>query len=299
MSDKTKSNSFSVVLILIAGILWGCIGLFVRTLNSWGISSMEIVELRAIVTAICMLIVLLVLDPKMIKIKLKDIWCFIGTGLVSIVFFNFCYFKAIELASMSVAAVLLYTAPAIVMVLSFFLFKEKFNKRKVIALVMTFVGCVLVTGVVGGEGAVVSASGVLAGLGAGFGYALYSIFSRYALDRGYSTFTITFYTFLVASISTLFFVDTGKVITAVVAEPKHILIAVAFGIVSTVLPYLTYTLGLKNVENGKASIIASIEPVTATILGIIIFNEPIILTGILGVILVITALVICNTKSEK
>ena len=79
---------------------------------------------------------------------------------------------------------------------------------------------------------------------------------------------------------------------------KRIIISVAFGIVSTVLPYLCYTLGLKNVENGKASIIASIEPVTATVLGIIIFSEPVTVTGILGVVMVVSALVICNLKSE-
>jgi len=291
-------NRVSILLILIAGILWGCIGLFVRTLNSWGISSMEIVELRAFVTLIAMLIVLLIYDRKMLRIKLKDIWCFFGTGLLSIVFFNYCYFKTIGLASMSVAAVLLYTAPAIVMVLSFFLFKEKFNARKVISLVMTFIGCVLVTGFVGSD-THLSFGSILVGLGAGLGYALYSIFSRYALERGYSTFTITFYTFLVASIGTLFISDTKLVISTVAQSPARIIVAVAFGIVSTVLPYICYTLGLKNVENGKASIIASIEPVTATVLGIIIFSEPVTLTGILGVILVIVALAICNVTPRK
>lgn len=291
-------NKLSVLLILIAGILWGCIGLFVRSLNSWGISSMEIVELRAFVTAIAMLIVLLIYDRSLLKIKLKDFWCFIGTGILSILFFNFCYFKAIELASLSVAAVLLYTAPAIVMVLSFFLFKEKFNKRKIVSLVMTFVGCVFVTGFVGSDKPL-SFGSILVGLGAGLGYALYSIFSRYALERGYSTFTITFYTFFIASIGALFISDTKLVISTISVDIVRVVVAVAFGIVSTVLPYLCYTLGLKNVENGKASIIASIEPVTATILGIIIFSEPITFTGILGVVLVIVALVICNVSPKK
>ena len=292
-----RKSGLSVVLILIAGILWGCIGIFVRTLNSWGITSMEIVELRAIVTAVCMLLVLLIIDRKSLKIRLKDIWCFIGTGIVSIVFFNFCYFKAIELASMSVAAVLLYTAPCIVMVLSFFLFKEKFNTRKVIALIMTFIGCCLVTGI--GEGTVVSASGILVGLGAGLGYALYSIFSRYAIERGYGSFTITFYTFLIAGISSAFITDTPRIVSVMTSSTSHLLVSVGFGIISTVLPYLCYTLGLKGVENGRASIIASIEPVTATVVGMMFFNEAVTVTGALGVIVVISALVICNTGKKK
>ena len=160
--------------ILAAGILWGCIGIFVRRLNAMGLYSMDIVFLRAVATALAMGAFLLIFNRKMFRIRLKDLWCFLGTGICSIVFFNFCYFKAITLTSLSVAAVLLYTAPAIVMVLSFFLFGEKFTKRKVLALVLTFVGCVLVTGVLTDAGNV-TGLGVLTGLGAGLGYALYSI----------------------------------------------------------------------------------------------------------------------------
>ena len=183
------------VLILIAGILWGCLGIFVRKLNTQGLYSMDIVSLRAIVTCLSMGLFLAFYNPRLFSISLRDTWCFAGTGICSIVFFNYCYFKSISITSLSVAAVLLYTAPAMVMVLSFFLFKEKFTKRKIVSLVMTFVGCILVTGVVTSSGSV-TGLGILTGLGAGFGYALYSIFSRYAIEKGYHTLTITFYTFL-------------------------------------------------------------------------------------------------------
>lgn len=291
-------KNLAVIYIIAAGVLWGCIGLFVRTMNSWGISSMELVALRSFVTAIIMFFVLLIKDRKLLKIKLKHLWCFIGTGILSVNFFNFCYFKTITLASLSVAAVLLYTAPAIVMVLSFFLFREKFTKRKVISLVMTFVGCAFVTGLIGSKVSMTPMS-ILTGLGAGLGYALYSIFSRYAIERGYGSFTITFYTFLIAAIGSLFISDAKSVVQAATVSPKCILISVGFGIVSTVLPYLFYTAGLKEVENGKASIIVSVEPVTATILGLIVFSEPFTFNGIIGIVLVIAALVICNVEGKK
>ena len=271
-------------LILLAGMLWGSMGLFVRTLNGRGLASMGIVSLRAIVTAVSMLIFLLIFDRRYLRIKLRDIWCFFGTGILSIIFFNYCYFSAITLTSMSVAAVLLYTAPAIVMVLSYFLFRESFTVRKVMALILTFAGCVLVTGVIG-ETARVSAAGILTGLGAGLGYALYSIFSRYALERGYHSLTITFYTFLIAAIASLFMTDASS--------PGMLLFSIAFGVLCTVVPYLTYTLGLTQVENSRASIIASVEPVTATVLGAILFHEQLTFTGVLGMAMVIAALVIC------
>ena len=279
-------------LILLAGMLWGSMGLFVRTLNGRGLASMGIVSLRAIVTAVSMLIYLLIFDRRCLRIKLRDIWCFFGTGILSIIFFNYCYFSAITLTSMSVAAVLLYTAPAIVMVLSYFLFRESFTVRKVMALILTFAGCVLVTGVIG-ETARVSAAGILTGLGAGLGYALYSIFSRYALERGYHSLTITFYTFLIAAIASLFMTDPVKVISAEASSPGRLLFSIAFGVLCTVVPYLTYTLGLTQVENSRASIIASVEPVTATVLGAILFHEQLTFSGVLGMAMVIAALVIC------
>lgn len=289
---------FATLWIILAGILWGCMGLFVRRLNALGLVSMQIVQLRAMVTGMVMFLVMFIWKRKLLRIRLKDLWCFLGTGICSIVFFNFCYFKAIELTSLSVAAVLMYTAPVLVMIFSFFLFHEKFTGRKVLALVMTFVGCVLVTGVLDGGGAV-SPMGILAGLGAGLGYALYSIFSRYALERGYQTFTITFYTFFIAFIGTLFLTDVRQVTQVACQDAGAVLLSLGLGVICTVFPFLLYTLGLSYVENSKASIFASVEPVTATLIGAVVYHEKLSVNGTIGVVLVIVALVICGYAGEQ
>lgn len=284
--------------IFLAGVLWGSMGIFVRVLNGKGLFSMEIVGLRTIVTALAMVLFLLGFNRKLLKIKWKDIWVFLGSGIGSILFFNYCYFRAITLTSLSVAAVLLYTAPAIVMVLSFFLFKERFTGRKVIALLLTFVGCVLITGVLN-ETAAVTGKGILAGLGAGFGYALYSIFSRYAIDKGYHSLTITCYTFVIAAIGSLFLSDRVQVVQVVLSSPAIILFSIVFGLLCTVVPYLLYTVGLNYVENSRASIIASVEPVAATLIGFFLFQEKISPMGIIGIILVLFAMLLCEGKGKR
>ena len=285
-------------LIILAGVLWGSMGIFVRRLNAYGLDSMDIIALRAGVTAVTMFLYMIIFKKEYLKIHFKDLWCFIGTGVCSIAFFNFCYFKAITLTSLSVAAVLLYTAPAIVMVLSYFLFKEKFTRTKLISLAMTFAGCVLVTGIFT-DGGRINGAGILCGMGAGLGYALYSIFSRYAIERGYNSLTITFYTFFIARISTGFFADMGEIAHVVSSSVGMAVFCIAFGVLCTVVPYLAYTVGLKYVDNSKAAIIASVEPVTATLLGVFFFRESISVPGILGVLLVLGALVICNMNGEK
>lgn len=281
------------VLIFLAGVLWGSLGIYVREFNEKGIESIGVVAIRAVSTCIIMFIFLLFYDKKLFRIKIKDIWCFIGTGILSIIFFNFCYFKAMTMTSLSIAAVLLYTAPAIVMILSGLLFDEKFSTVKIISLAATFAGCVLVTGITGDTGNI-SAAGILTGLGSGLGYALYSIFSRYAIQKGYHSFTISFYTFLIAAVGISFIADIPKVWLVCSSDISVLGFSFIFGLMSTVLPYVLYTIGLAYVENGKASIIASVEPVVATILGIVLFHEKMTLNGLLGMALVLGAIVLCN-----
>lgn len=280
-------------LVLLAGILWGMIGIFVRRLTLLGFSSMDIVALRAITTSLLLYVFLSIYDKEKLQIRLKDLWCFVGTGIFSIVFFNFCYFKAIVLTSLSVAAILLYTAPAIVMLLSALLFHEKITKIKVISLFLTFVGCVMVTGILSGSG-VLNLQGIIVGLGAGLGYALYSIFSRYALEKGYHSLTISFYTFLFAMIGTIPFSNYSGMLEICRHDWKVVLFCLVFGLVSTVLPYIAYTRGLLEMDNSKASIIASIEPVTATLLGVIAYHEHLSALEMIGVCLVIGAIIMNN-----
>ena len=184
--------------VITAGCLWGLMGLFTRTLATYGVDSTGAIVLRCGIAALLFAVTLLVRDSKQFRIRLKDIWCFIGTGICSLLFFTYCYFQAITIMDLSTAAVLLYTAPSIVMILSLILFHERITVQKLIALVLAFAGCCLVS-LVGGEHKL-STVGILYGLGAGFGYALYSIFARYALDRGYSSNTINFYSCLLTTI---------------------------------------------------------------------------------------------------
>lgn len=288
----------SAVLVLVAGSLWGFMGLLVRSLNEVNLASMDICFVRAIVTFVCMLTGLVILDRKALKIRLKDIWCFIGTGAFSVAFFNYCYFKTMTLTSLSVAAVLLYTAPAFVMLMSAVLFQEKLSGQKLAALLLAFLGCALVSGVIGGAG-VLNFSGILCGLGAGFGYALYSIFSRYALERGYGSVTISFYTFLFAAVSTFFFVDAEKIFTVVTGSWQLSVKTVLLVLLVTLLPYLSYTKGLNGMENGTASVLASVEPVVATLVGVLIYKESMTAQNLAGICLVLASIVLININIKK
>lgn len=288
-------KKLSPLFIITAGILWGAIGIFVRELNAAGMDSLDIIFIRAIFTAVIIFVILLITDRQGLRIKLKDIWMFIGTGIFSIVFFNGCYFSAMNYTSLSIAAILLYTAPAFVMVMSVFLFKEKFTKIKLIALVLSFAGCVFVSGIFSGESLALSPKGFLFGIGAGIGYALYSIFGTYAL-RKYKPLTVAAYTFLFATIGSLPMADVKLIYTELSSDLHLFTYALLLAVISTVLPYIVYNQGLKYTPAGTASIMASVEPVSATLWGLVVFHEKMDLWNGIGMICVLASIVLLNIK---
>ena len=115
--------------VIAAGCLWGLMGLFTRTLAACGVDATGAIVLRCGIAALLFAVTLLVRDSKQFRIRLKDIWCFIGTGICSLLFFTYCYFQAITIMDLSTAAVLLYTPPSIVMLLSLILFNERITVR--------------------------------------------------------------------------------------------------------------------------------------------------------------------------
>ncbi len=289
-------KKLSVLSVLLAGSLWGCIGIFVRHYNQLGLSSMQTVTIRMVLAALMFSVFVLIYKPKLYKIKLRDIWCFLGSGVISVGLFTYFYFTSIELSSLSVAAVLLYTAPAFVMLFSLIFFKEKMTAAKGISLVLAVLGCAMTTGVIGGQ-LNVTLAGFLFGLGSGVCYALYSIFSRFALDRGYEPFTITLYTFIFAGLASLAVTDLPPVIDVVFADFGSVCYAMLFALVSCVLPYVFYTMGLKHIASSTASIIATVEPVVATVIGALVFSEPLAVPfGYLGVVMVLLSVVLINIK---
>ncbi len=256
--------------VLIAGTLWGVMGVFGRHFNGLGLGALEIGWIRVFFGLLAVSIYLAIFHPDAFKVRLKDLWCFVGTGIVSLFMMNLTYYSAIAFTSLSVASVLLYTAPIFVMLMSAVLFCEKITVKKVIALVLAFLGCVLVSGI--GTDTHVSLIGFLCGLGAGISYSLYSIFGRYAIQRGYRSWTMIFYTFLFALAIHSLTCDwslVGKIVTDLHEIPW----AIGLGLIANFLPYLFYSLGLESMESGRASVLASIEPVVATIAGIFFFRE--------------------------
>lgn len=292
--NTSQKAALSVVL---SGVLWGIINIFVKTLSAAGIGPLEISAIRMVCAAVLFTAFLLIRDRSKLKIELRDLWMFVGTGIVSVVLFNVCYFYTMINSQASVAVVLLYTSPAFIMLLSALIFRERITVRSLAALVLTFSGCVLVAGVFGG-GYSIPPTVLAAGLSSGLFYALYTIFGRFALKK-YDTMTVTAYTFIFGMIGSLPLGNIGGVIGIVSAQPVLILWCVGIGVFCTVLPYFFYTWGLERMASGKAAILAAVEPIVGAVIGMTAFHESRSAAKLVGIALVIAAIIILNLNGKE
>ena len=278
--------------VMAAGFLWGIISIFIKGMDTLDFSPLQILQMRTLISSFIMAFFLFAADRRLLCFELKDIWMFIGTGVISLTFFSMCYFQTIIESGASVAVILLYTSPIFVILLSRILFQEKITALKLTALVMTFIGCILVSGIGNGKNSM-TLRGFIIGLGSGFGYALYSIFSRYAL-RKYNVLTIIFYTFLFSGISILPF--SGPLLKGNLAHPCILLYGVGIALLCTVLPYLLYTFGMIRTETGKAAILVTVEPLVGTLVGCGLYGEPMTLVKACGILLTFGAVILLGRR---
>ena len=290
-------KKFAPMFVLSAGTLWGVMGVFVRKLGTYGFSPLQIACLRILFGAVLFLLITAIFRRDLLKIQPRDVGLFLGMGLLSLLLFTVCYFTAISLASLSVAAILLYTSPIWVMLMSAVCFREKITRRKLLCAAMAFGGCVLVSGI--GSAASLSPMVIVTGLLSAVGYGLYSIFGTFAL-RKYQPLTVTTYAFLFGAAGALLLCNPAQ-IARVICESgqpgRLVLLITVTAFVTAVLPYLLYTVGLSRMRASAAAIMASIEPVVATTAGALVFGEALTVPAFAGIALVLGAIVVLNAKA--
>ncbi|MBR2490006.1 MAG: EamA family transporter [Ruminiclostridium sp.] len=288
--NSNRQKHLAMAAIMGAATLWGSMGIFSRGLGALNISVTSVAIIRNFGAFLLMAIFFLITDRSVFRIKLRHLPIFFGTGVGSVLMMTIFYFRSQQVSSLAVAAILLYTAPTFVVILSAILFKDKITKQKLAALIIAFLGCSFVTGIWSG-GLEVTPLGIALGLASGLSYSLYTVIGRFGLQH-YQPFTVTFYSLLFAGVGSLFFWDTQEMAT-IAASPKGLLMSLGLMLFATVLPYLLYTKGLSGLgDSSKASILASVEPVVAAIVGIIAFGEPMTMGVVLGLACILTSVYI-------
>lgn len=292
-----RSERKNFVRVFITGCLWGTIGLFVKLLEGQGSSSSYTSFLRLLSGFILLTVMTLIIEgPKAFRIGRKTLISCILLGVVCQGTFNIFYSMSISMNGMSVGSVLLYTAPVFTSIMSMLFFREKMNLMKGLALVINVAGCALTA--TGGDLGVLTIAplGILIGIGAGFTYAMTAVFGRIAMQEKASPFAVAAYNMLFGCV----FVAVFSRPWTTVEDPLNarlLLFGLLFGLIPTALAYSFYFSGLSGItQTSKVPVVASVELVVATLIGVFAFSEGINAVKITGIALVLLSILMFSQR---
>ena len=284
-------------LVLAGASLWGVEALFVNPLSDGGFGAMQISFLGAFMSMITAAVWMLLKDRSAFKAGLKDLVFLALNALVVSVSFNSFYYTTIIHSQACVAAMLAYTSPVFVMILSRIIFKERMTGRKYLALIMTITGCAFVTGFVG-QAQAIPVFALCTGLAAGASYAVFTILTRYSSQRC-SPLTVLFYTLLFGTVFLLPVSHPVRILSALERDHSLIPYVLLFGPVCNTLANGLYTWGVSKTPAGRAAILGAAEPLVGALIGMTVYTESHEPLKLLGIALVLAAIIIGGLESES
>ncbi len=263
-----------------AALLWSTIGVAYKLALLRGAHSEWLIVGRPVLGGLAALIVILLRRDKPGK------WAII-IGFVSLGPLFILYLKAVEYIGAGLAAILLYTAPIWVIVLSPLL-SEHVSPLGVLAAITGFLGVVLISLPAMKLGEII---GLLMGLGSGVAYASYMLFARQASRGGVSTVETGLYSQLFAA------VEVSLIMHPSVEPNVYDLAGVLYlGVFTMIIPYMLHVRALSLVKAYRVAIISLLEPIGATILAYILLGETLSLLQILGTIMVLLSAALVSLK---
>ena len=282
---------------ILAGIMFGSSGIFVRTLTQNGIDQTTLLFLRFSIAIIPILIAILLTDKELLRTDLSDIPLFLACS-VCIIGLNLCYNESMNTVPLSLAAVLLSLAPIYVLIIAYIIFREKITSKKIICMILALAGCLLMTGVLEENISSAPLFGILSGIGAGLFWAFYLMASKKSIEKGKHTYTILFYSVIFITIALIPFTDFGQISSFISINPtKTILFLILHSTFSFALPYIFSTLSLKYIDSSTSSILLSgAEPFAALIFGLIFYCETPSMLMFCGFIMTIIAMMLLSRK---
>lgn len=284
-----------LILPILAGLMFGSGGVFVRTLTQNGIDSSTLLFLRFSIAIIPLLLAIIFTDKKLFKIQLKDIPLILVCA-ICIVGLNLCYNESMNTISLSLAAVLLSLAPIYVLIFAYVLFREKITSKKIICIIFAIFGCLLMTGVLENDITNIPIHGILYGIGAGLFWAVYLMASKKSIEQGNHTFTILLYAIIFISIALIPFTHFNQISGFISINPTlTIIFLIVHSTFSFALPYILSTVSLNYLDSGTSSIFMSgSEPLAALIFGLLIYSEIPTVMMLCGFVLTLIAMTILS-----
>ena len=291
------SKSIAYALMVIAAVAWATSGtLTVMAIDEGATANIialwsEIVSVAIIIVAIC------IFHRPSLRIRRADVLPFLLFSTITGALFSVAWYHCIDLTSVTTAVILLCSYPSIVTVASIFMLGERMTAAKAIALPITFVGCILVSEAYDLNAIKLNALGIALGVFTAFGAAAYYIYGKKFLKR-YTPYTVALYFSALMLPTLLVITDPRKSLLPSMSPNAWALVAL-IGIIPCTFGFFISMVALKRIEASKASIVASVEPVAAVALAVVIVSEAVAGLQLVGVALVIGGVVILRAVRRE
>ena len=302
LSAQTHRTTYTVprrgyLYVILAAVCWALSGTFGKYLFQHGLTPQELVQIRLSLSVITLGGYLSIKKPSLLKILPQDILYFAALGMLGMGMVQFTYFYAISKIPVASAILLEYLAPLIITLYSLIFLRERLRLLTLLALINAITGCYLVVGAYNLYLLSMNKQGILAGIGSAVSFAWYSLYGERGMRR-YHPWTVLFYALLFACILWNILYPPLK------AFEHHLNFtgwAIVFYVVlfGTVIPFGLYFEGINLIKASRASITATMEPITAAAISWIFLGEKLSIAQIIGGILVISSVIMLQVKKEE
>lgn len=288
MGGKTK--------ITIAMLIYGSIGIFIRHIK---MPAIEIAFLRSIIGSVFLIVVSLVANKlDLRKFHEKGLWVFLVSGVALGVNWVFL-FKAFELTSISSAILVYYLAPIFVIMLSPLLLGDTLSKRKMMWVLIAFIGLVLIVlnnfSIVKMD--VRSIQGILFALLAALFYASVILMNKRVSNMISIETTIIQLLASTLVLSPILIINNGFSIPLV--DSMSIGMIFILGVLHTGIAYMLYFASMKTLKAQTVAMYCYIDPISAVLYAFLLLSEKISLAQMIGGGLILASTYFIDKQNDE
>lgn len=285
------------VLVLVSTMLMSTTAIFIKILLvDYNMEPLALAFFRVLIVTGAIALGLFFWKRSWFKIQRRHLVYFILMGVLGVGMHQMLWVNSVRLNGAGVATVLVYIQPTIVALISVRFLGETLDRSKIIALVLTLIGILLVSQVYKPETLNVNLWGLLIGIGTAFTWAAYALLGRYTSVR-YPAWTSMFYAFLFGM---LFLLPLQLLVHDPVSLGSQwggwaILFFLSLG--PTLGGFGLYTIGLSQVPASVVTLIGTLEPVFTIVTAFFLFNERLDLVQIVGAGLILFSVILLRPKT--
>lgn len=285
---------YGVICVVISSIGFGLMPVLAKLAYESGGNTYNVLFYRFLFALIVLWIYNLITGKSM-KITKEQLKLIFIIGLVGYYTTSLALFMAYNYVPVGVATTIHFIYPAIVTAASYFLYKEKITPLKVFALVLSFIGVFMIIGI--SSDVSLDIRGVMLAIVSAIIWGIYVLGVANPLLEGIDSSVLVFYISIFSCMSN----GTAQALTGKLNLPipgKALIMVVLLTLLSTVVPLVTFGIGIQVVGPGSASILSTLEPVTSLVVGYLVLSEGITGQMIVGTLLIIAAVILLSAQNS-